>query len=93
MTDLTDFAAHARDRAAWIPGPPRAACRETTVFGTPKAADHANCGGHRCGCDCHRPSDRERAMWTRLADEIDDYLDDEQIALYNQGALFDGGAA
>lgn len=74
MSDLTAFRDHARARAAWQPGTPRLACAERTAFGTTKPADHANCGGHRCGCDCHRPTDRERAMWVALADEIDAYL-------------------
>lgn len=75
MSELTTFRDHARERAAWEPGELRAACRERTAFGTPKPADHANCGGHKCGCRCHEPTDREREMWRRLADEIDDYLD------------------
>lgn len=72
MSDLTDLRDHARARADWQSGDLRAACKERTAFGTPKAADHANCGG--CGCDCHRPTDRERAMWQQIADEIDGYL-------------------
>lgn len=75
MSDLTRFREHCRERAEWQPGEPRAACRDRTVFGTPKPADHANCGGHHCGCDCHAPTDAERALFARLAAEIDDYLD------------------
>lgn len=75
MSELTTFAAYCRQRAEWRPGTPRLACRERTIFGTPKPADHANCGGHDCGCDCHAPSDRDRALFRQLADEIDDHLD------------------
>lgn len=78
MTDLTEFRDHARARADWQPGKRRAACKVTTVFGHPKPADHANCGGHKCGCDCHRPTTREREMWTRLADEVDAHLTDAE---------------
>ena len=77
MSDLDDLRDHARERLAWQPGDARAACKERTSFGTPKLADHANCGGNRCGCDCHRPTDRERHLWQQIADEIDAYLGDE----------------
>lgn len=73
MSDLTDLRNHARERANWQAGDLRAACRDRTTFGTPKPADHTNCGG--CGCTCHKPSDYERAMWLQIADEIDGYLD------------------
>lgn len=72
MSELERFRDHCRERAAWAPGTPRAACRERTAFGTPKPPDHANCGG--CGCDCHAPRADERALFTQLADEIDAYL-------------------
>lgn len=74
MSDLADLRDHARARADWQPGEKRAACKERTAFGMPKPADHANCGGHRCGCDCHRPTMKERVMWQQIADEIDAYL-------------------
>lgn len=74
MSELEHLRDHARERLAWQPGPPRIACKDTTIFGSPKPADHANCGGHRCGCECHRPADRERHLWTQIADEIDTYL-------------------
>jgi hypothetical protein len=54
MSDLSDFRDHCRERAGWQPGEPRAACKDRTAFGTPKPADHANCGGYKCGCECHR---------------------------------------
>lgn len=74
MSELTRFRDHARERADWQPGIPRVACSERTSFGTPKPPDHTNCGGHRCGCDCHAPTDADRALFARLADEIDAYL-------------------
>jgi hypothetical protein len=85
VSELTTFRDHARARADWQPGTARAACRERTAFGTSKPADHANCGGGDCGCACHQPTDRERAMWKALADEIDDYLsaDDEGAGLFD----------
>lgn len=77
MTHLDDLRDHAQERANWQPGDPKAACRDRTAFGTPKPADHANCGGNRCGCDCHRPTDRERHLWQQIADELDAYLGDD----------------
>jgi len=74
MSDLTQLRDHARTIADWQPGEPRAACKDRAIFGTPKPADHANCGGHRCGCKCHRPTDAQRALWRQIADEIDAYL-------------------
>ena len=74
QTDLTRFRDHARERADWQPGPPKAACRDRPVFGTPKPADHTNCGGGRCGCACHAPTDAERELWELLAGEIDRHL-------------------
>jgi hypothetical protein len=75
VSELTRFRDHARERANWtaVDGI-RHACRDRTAFGTTKPADHANCGGIDCGCTCHEPTDRERAMWRALADEIDAYL-------------------
>ena len=85
MSDLTEFRDHCRERADWLPGPCRVACREATIFDTPKPADHVNCGGARCGCYCHAPTDRERDLFARLADEIDAYLttdhDDQPLDL------------
>lgn len=75
MSDLTDLRDHARERADWTPdGPIRMACAQRTAFGTTKPPDHANCGGLRCGCECHRPTDKERHLWKQIATEIDAYL-------------------
>lgn len=71
-SELERFRDYARERADWQAGEPRQACKETTIFGAPKPADHANCGG--CGCMCHAPTDADRALFARLADEIDGYL-------------------
>ena len=73
MSDLTTLRDHARARADWQPGETRVVCKDRTVFGTPKPADHTNCGG--CGCGCHEPTEYERHMWRQIADEVDGYLD------------------
>lgn len=79
MSDLIEFHNHARARADWQPGDKRAACKTTTASGKhSKPADHANCGGHQCGCECHAPSDAERQLWRTLAGEIDAYLSDDE---------------
>lgn len=82
MSELERFRDHCRERATWQRGKARAACLERTSFGTPKSADHANCGGGDCGCECHEPTDAERALFVQLASEIDEYLhpaDDEPL--------------
>ena len=90
MSELTEFRDHARERADWRPGEPRLACKDRTIFGHPKQADHANCGGgHKCGCDCHRPTDADRALFARLANEIDAYLSNDD----EPGADLFGGVA
>lgn len=84
MSELTDLRDHARERLAWTPDlPMRLACKERTIFGSPKPADHANCGGN-CGCACHEPTAKERRLWTQIADEIDTYLapDNEEEGLF-----------
>jgi len=88
VSELTDFREYANERAAWQPGERRAACKERTAFGTPKPADHANCGGHRCGCPCHEPTPADRALFARLAAEIDAYLtgSDDDVPLFGEGA-------
>lgn len=88
MSELEQLRDHARERLAWNPGPPRAACSERTPLRTPKPPDHVNCGGHRCGCECHRPSDRERHLWTQIANEIDAHLSPD-----NEGPDLFGGVA
>jgi hypothetical protein len=81
-SELERFRDHCRERADWRAGEPRVACRERTSFGTPKPADHANCGGGDCGCTCHEPTDRERALFRQLADEIDAYLSHDDAPLW-----------
>lgn len=75
MTHLDRLRDHAQERANWQAGDPKAACRDRTAFGTPKPADHTNCGGGSCGCRCHQPTPAERALWQQIAGEIDDYID------------------
>ena len=70
----TAFRDFARERANWQPGAMRAACKDTTPMGRAKEPDHTNCGGNKCGCPCHAPTDREREWFRRLADEIDAFL-------------------
>lgn len=94
LSELERFRDHCRERADWQPGESRAACKDRTAFGTPKPFDHANCGGYRCGCDCHAPTDADRDLFRRLADEIDDHLapsdgtvlDLLQLALPSEGS-------
>jgi hypothetical protein len=76
-TELTRFADYASERAGWQQGPPRAACREASFFGEQLPASHTLCSGVRCGCACHEPTDSDRALWKRLADEITAYLGDD----------------
>ena len=76
MSELETFRDHCRKRVDWQRGEPRLACKDRTIFGAPKPPDHANCGGHECRCRCHEPSDRDRELFRRLADEIDAYLSD-----------------
>lgn len=88
MSDLTDLRDHARERSEWQPGPKRAACKVATPFGTSKPADHANCGGYMCGCECHQPTESERRLWLQIAGEIDAYLtpeDDDGPDLFGGG--------
>ncbi|MFT3871083.1 MAG: hypothetical protein QM714_02775 [Nocardioides sp.] len=78
--ELRALSDHARQRAQWTSAKmARLACSDRTAFGTPKPPDHANCGDeYGCACECHRPTDRERRLWTQIADELDAYLADEQ---------------
>ena len=81
MSDLIVFRDHCRamaDRASWakLHRPPRA--RSPRCF----ERSHKACiwGWQSCRCSCHDqdrpkpPTDAERDLWTRLADEIDNYL-------------------
>lgn len=51
---------------------------------------HGLCAGTECACECHPrpepvkgPTDEERALWARLADEVDAYLTtDEDEGLF-----------
>jgi len=83
VSDLTDARDHARAMAARTSDPNAGVrqCRwchwqDTWV----RDQDHKPCllPEGKCGCRCHPPiyvpTDAERALWARLADEIDDYL-------------------
>ena len=90
---LLAFRDHARAKAEQTelerPTALSGACRHSGFMGL----THSDCqmSPASCGCTCHDagrepvPSDSDRALWTRLADEIDDYLaatlDDGQEAL------------
>lgn len=87
VSDLIRHRDYYRERAEWQSnGELRAACSNRTAFGTTKTPDHANCGFHGCGCECHRPTPAERDLWTLLADEIDAFLarerEPEQVDLF-----------
>ena len=89
MTELETFRDHCR--AMSDPNPPRLdigpLCRRLWRGDKP---DHERCARvapeGACGCECHPwndpASEADRALWTRLADEIDAYLsagDDEPL--------------
>lgn len=71
---LARFRDYCRERADWQAGQLRLACKNATAFGTPKAPDHVNCGSGGCGCSCHAPTDHDRELFRKLADEIDAFL-------------------
>lgn len=77
---LIAFAKYARERAEWPQSDrPLPIC-------SGKHPSHATCSGNLCGCECHRPTDAERALFAQLADEIDSYVyapaDPEQDDLF-----------
>lgn len=85
-SDLEMFRAHARRRATWLPGDPIAPyCKPNPyrVVGGESHPDpwHEGCRNDGCGCECHEPKPEERALWTQLADEIDDYLGGDSLAV------------
>ena len=95
MSDLTEFRDHCRRMANGGPTPPsRTAYWCTPVYVRGLPGEHVQCmeGAESCRCDCHPrpvpPTDAERALFARLADEIDDYLtpDDEGDDLFGESA-------
>lgn len=57
--DLVTLRDHARSRANWTGDASLGwSCRDTPFA----SADHPRCQVD-CGCECHRPTDRERALW------------------------------
>lgn len=84
--DLLTLRDHARDMADFKSGRPSIECagnRNAWTVTTWRDPDHDACKSGECRCPCHKPSDRDRELWTRIADEIDAYLqpDDAQEAL------------
>lgn len=97
MSELETFRDHCRAMAEWKPPVPHvkvgAWCRDlraeypnldTEGWGPPK---HENCFWAKCACDCHPrpagPSESDRALFARLADEVDAYLaTDDEPALF-----------
>lgn len=78
--DLITLLNHARERANWQPGKSSWLCRPTWgewIDGKwhTARANHTQCHKTSCGCECHRPTDADRELWTRIADEIDTYLE------------------
>lgn len=77
MNDLEQFRDHAR-RMAQLTAP----ALDQNPSGTCRFGHHGHCrrGPDRCPCACHdgtrtpTPTTGERALWTRLADEVDEYL-------------------
>lgn len=90
MSSLETFRDHCREMAAWQPKPRLLRggwCRSATNGIETYEAVHENCGLKNCACECHPAevglSDADRALFARLADEVDAYLagDDGQGAL------------
>lgn len=82
MSDLTTFRDHCRmmaDPAAWAKAHRLPLARSPWCL---PRRNHELCewGWQSCRCPCHDtdrpkpPTDAERDLWTRLADEIDAYL-------------------
>lgn len=78
MSSLTSFRDHCREMA----DPPKPAKSQVggwcQAFGKRMPVDHDKCTAAWCHCGCHPrnapPSPEDRALWIRLADEIDAYL-------------------
>lgn len=99
MSELETFRDHCRAMANWQPPTPHIRvgswCQDfrakypnlnTEDWGGPK---HENCAWDRCACECHPrptgPSDADRALFARLAAEVDDYLTtDDEASLFDE---------
>lgn len=97
MSELETFRDHCRAMADWKPPEPHikvgAWCRDLrTEYPHIEALDegkpdHGMCTWDKCACPCHPrppgPSDADRALFARLADEVDAYLaSDDEPALF-----------
>lgn len=76
MSELEEFRDHARHMADFEPSSSNSSkgwfCQ--TSRWKPHA-EHEKCETLRCRCSCHAPKDQDRAVWTRLANEVDGYLE------------------
>lgn len=81
---LTEFAAYCRkmvDAPAVIQRPKGCSAECTGVGNTQSIHEDCLWGWQSCGCTCHdddrpaQPTDSERVLWARLADEIDHWLE------------------
>jgi hypothetical protein len=92
VSDLTEFRDHARTMAArtrldLLPEP----------GGRCQMGAHTRCliGSLTCPCSCHDsdrpvvPTEAERALWARLADEVDTYLG--VVEAVDAGLFAEGG--
>jgi len=58
-------------------------------------AKHDQCDVETCSCACHPRKvvpEAERELWTRLADEIDAYLEPDEVAAEDGPGLFGEGS-
>lgn len=81
-SDLTTFRDHCRrmaDPAAWAKGNRLPQARSPRCF--ERAHTQCTWGWQSCKCTCHDadrpkpPTDAERLLWARLADEIDHWFE------------------
>lgn len=85
MSELSVFRDHCRTMAAWKSGRGCERCRgnhNPWTVTTWREPNHDACQGGDCRCECRKPSKADRALFKRLADEVDAYLtadDDEGL--------------
>lgn len=77
-TDLERFRDFARIKAGPFDNSTRSQPCSGHVTGKLR---HDWCNSDACRCECHQATDADRALWTRLADEIDAYLAPAQDVL------------
>lgn len=94
MSDLTETRDHLRSIAEWKPPVMRSKPGYSCHIGY---HDICQMPEGRCPCDCHEdarptgPTDAERALAARLADEIDEYLAEDRPPAEGAG-LWEEGA-